>query len=145
MTVLDLNDFEMPIYSVDKEREDGIPSLATEFKEHINATDGIVISFAEHNGAYSVAFKNIMDWISRMDKSTWADKPMFLMATSPRGRGGSTVLEIAVSKFKYMTSWNISSFSLPSFMANFDDETRITDGELLSSFRAQLAIFADTL
>jgi hypothetical protein len=29
--VLDLNDYEMPIYSMDKEAESGIPQLATDF------------------------------------------------------------------------------------------------------------------
>ena len=66
--LLDLNDFEMPIYSIDKEKENGIPDLAKEFKQYIKDCDGIIISFAEHNGAYTAAFKNIFDWISRIEK-----------------------------------------------------------------------------
>ena len=49
-TVLDLNDFEMPIYSSDRENSDGIPELAKTFVDHIKTADGIIISFAEHNG-----------------------------------------------------------------------------------------------
>ena len=60
--LLDLNDFEMPIYSIDREKESGIPELAQQFKQHILDADGILISFAEHNGAYTAAFKNVMDW-----------------------------------------------------------------------------------
>ena len=33
--VLDLNNFEMPLFSVDKEAEQGIPELAYRFKEEI--------------------------------------------------------------------------------------------------------------
>ena len=33
VNVLDLNDYEMPIYSIDRENEDGIPDLAYTFKE----------------------------------------------------------------------------------------------------------------
>jgi NAD(P)H-dependent FMN reductase len=59
--LLDLNDFEMPIFSIDRELESGIPALAYEFKKQVKDVDGIVISFAEHNGAYSAAFKNAFD------------------------------------------------------------------------------------
>ena len=143
VTLLDLNDFEMPIYSIDKENEGGIPELAHKFKSHINNTDGIVISFAEHNGAYSAAFKNIYDWISRIEKSVWADKPMFLMATSPGGRGGETVLQIANDKFKRSNS--VVTFSLPSFNQNFNELDGITNAESLAQFNIQLALFEKAL
>ena len=60
--VLDLNDYEMPVFSVDKEKESGIPQLAHDFFSKIGSADLLVISFAEHNGSYSAAFKNIFDW-----------------------------------------------------------------------------------
>ncbi|MEN8681446.1 MAG: NAD(P)H-dependent oxidoreductase [Akkermansiaceae bacterium] len=63
---LDLNDFEMPIYSEDKEEASGIPQEAKDFLAAIQAADGIVLSLAEHNGSYSAAFKNVLDWTSRV-------------------------------------------------------------------------------
>ncbi|MFK8008623.1 MAG: NADPH-dependent FMN reductase [Saprospiraceae bacterium] len=141
VNILDLNDFEMPIYGIDKEKESGIPTLAHDFKAHLKNSDGIIISFAEHNGAYSAAFKNIMDWVSRMEGSTWEDKPMLLLATSPGGRGGQTVLEIAFNKFQRMTKNTVAQFSLPSFGQNFSAENGITEEELLKSFKEQLKIF----
>lgn len=145
VTVLDLNDFEMPIYSIDREKETGIPELAYEFKKQIKEADGIIISFAEHNGAYSVAFKNVFDWISRIEKDVWGNKPMFLMATAPGGRGGRTVLELAVNKFRRMTDNELVHFSLPSFRANFSEEKGITDEELNQSFQQELIAFSEAL
>jgi chromate reductase len=141
VNVLDLNDFEMPIYGIDREKAEGIPQLAHDLKQHIKDADGIIISFAEHNGAYSVAFKNVMDWMSRMEGSTWEEKPMLLLATSPGGRGGSTVLDIAVNKFKFMNKATQSNFSLPFFSKNFNAEEGITDAELLVKFKEALAVF----
>lgn len=141
VNLLDLNDFEMPIFNVDREKESGIPDLALAFKKHIENSDGIIISFAEHNGAYSAAFKNIFDWISRIGKDVWANKPMFLMATSPGGRGGQTVLDIAVKKFKFMNPNTQVSFSLPSFHKNFSHENGIVDEELRNKFEKQLSQF----
>lgn len=142
---LDLNDFEMPIYGIDYETENGIPELAHIFKEKIKNVDGIVISFAEHNGAYSTAFKNIFDWISRIEQDVWYNKPMFLLGTSPGGRGASTILEIAVNKLSRMTEGKVVDFSLPSFHQNFHSENGITEVDLASSFQLKLEAFSATL
>ena len=85
--IVDLNDFEMPIYSIDRENKAGIPQLAKDFKRILHEADGIIISFAEHNGAYSAAFKNIFDWISRMGKDIWGNKPMLSFSHCPRTNG----------------------------------------------------------
>jgi NAD(P)H-dependent FMN reductase len=85
--VLNLNDFEMPIYSTDREEKNGIPELAKKFLSKIEASDTLFISLAEHNGAYTTAFKNIMDWGTRANSKMFFKKPMLLMATSPGARG----------------------------------------------------------
>ncbi len=128
--VLDLNAYEMPIYSVDNEKENGIPQLAQDFYAKIGSADFIVISFAEHNGNYSTAFKNILDWTSRINAKTFQEKPMLLLATSPGARGGSSVLDIATKRFPFQGGIVKGSFSLPSFNENFDAEKGITNEEL---------------
>lgn len=133
--VLDLNDYEMPIYSTDKEKENGIPQPAHDFYKKIGDADFILISFAEHNGAYSTAFKNILDWMSRINGKTFQEKPMLLLATSPGARGGSSVLEMANKRFPFQGGIVKGTFSLPSFNDNFDTEkgeisNRVLDAEL---------------
>lgn len=128
--ILDLNDYEMPIYSMDKESATGIPQLAQDFYAKIGNSDLIIISFAEHNGAYSTAFKNIFDWISRINSKTFQEKSMLLLSTSPGPRGGATVLEIAKGRFPFQGGMVKGSFSLPSFSANFDSEKGIIDTDL---------------
>ena len=127
--VLDLNDYDMPIFSVDREKEDGIHPLAQRFYDRIGAADCIVISFAEHNGSYSAAFKNIFDWASRINAKTFQQKPMLLLATSPGARGGSSVLDIATKRFPFQGGDVKGSFSLPSFHENFK-EGKIINEEL---------------
>ena len=60
--ILDLNDYELPLFSVDREEELGQPKLAHDFLAKIASCDGLIISFAEHNGSFSVAYKNLVDW-----------------------------------------------------------------------------------
>ncbi|MCC1484181.1 NADPH-dependent FMN reductase [Winogradskyella immobilis] len=127
--VLDLNDFNLPMYGIDYENDQGIPDNANTFLNHIKSSDGIVLSLAEHNGAYTVAFKNIFDWMSRIDKEVFQKKPMLLMATSPGGRGGKTVLELAKNTFPHLGGHIVSTYSLPSFYSNFLDN-KIIDKDL---------------
>ena len=87
--VLDLNDYELPLFSVDKEQELGQPQLAQDFFAKIGASDALIISFAEHNGSYTAAYKNIFDWCSRINQKIFQDKPVVLLSTSPGARGGS--------------------------------------------------------
>ncbi|MCB9231032.1 MAG: NAD(P)H-dependent oxidoreductase [Bacteroidia bacterium] len=145
VNLLDLNDFEMPIYSIDREKESGIHPLAEKFKAILRESDGILISFAEHNGAYSTAFKNIFDWISRQEKDVWYSKPMFLLATSPGARGGRTVLEIAMNKFKFMNQNTLVDFSLPSFNENFSETEGITQPDMKAAFLEKLALYEAAL
>jgi len=138
LNILDLNDFEMPIYHPDRHKE-GVPQAAQDFFNHISNCDGVIISFAEHNGTYTAAFKNIYDWASTIDGKTWQEKPLFLMATSPGARGGISVLDAASARFPHMGGQVLASFSLPSFNANFNDG--ISDETLLAQFKDGLETF----
>jgi chromate reductase, NAD(P)H dehydrogenase (quinone) len=117
--ILDLNDYEMPIYSIEREQRDGIHPLAIDFYNKLESADLIIISFAEYNGSYTAAFKNIFDWISRINNKTFQNKKMILLVTSPGGRGGKTVLENAISRFPHHGANIVGSFHLPSFHQNF--------------------------
>ncbi len=55
--LLDLNDFEISLFSEDKEKEIGQPELAKAFLAKIGDSDALIISFAEHNGSYAAAYK----------------------------------------------------------------------------------------
>jgi len=145
VVTIDLNDFEMPIFSLAREAASGIPEPAQRFKELVRQVDGVLISFAEHNGSYSVAFKNLLDWASRIKEPMWLDKPLCFMATSPGARGGRTVLDAAVSRAPFMGGQVISSFSLPSFGEHFDPELGIKDEPLASELSAALKAFAERL
>jgi chromate reductase, NAD(P)H dehydrogenase (quinone) len=98
--ILDLNDFEMPIYSIDREQASGIPAPAHAFYQKIGEADALLISFGEFNGSYSVAYKNVFDWTSRITKDVYQGKPAVIMATSPGPGGAQSVLASAVGSEK---------------------------------------------
>ena len=146
VTTLDLNDYEMPIYSLDRQEADGIPQEAHDFYDALGAADALLISFAEHNGSYTVAFKNVFDWASRIDMRVYHDKPIVMLSTSPGGGGGGFVLRTAGHLAGYFGNKVLASLAIPRFGENFDtDAGALSDAELDAELRAALAKLATVL
>lgn len=121
--ILDLNDYELPLFSEDLEREIGKPQAATDFLAKLGSADALIVSFAEHNGNYSAAFKNLFDWCTRQaGRDVYQNKPMLLLATSNGARGGKSVLEIATNASPRFAGDVRASVSVPSFSENFDSD-----------------------
>ena len=140
-----LSNYEMPIYSEDRQESDGIPDKAILFKRYISDSDGVILSLAEHNGSYTAAFKNINDWISVIENDVWCSKPILLLSTSNGIRGGKTVLETAHSRFSRDYKYQIPYFSLPSFNKNFNINQGILDVRLNQDFQAVIIDFENIL
>jgi len=140
--VLDLNDFQMPLFSVDIEATIGQHPLAQAFLDKIASADILVVSLAENNSNYSAAFKNVFDWCSRIMGKVFQEKPMLLMATSDGKRGGANVLEIAKNALPRYGADIKAVFSLPSFYENFDIEKgKISNPELDEQLRETVKNF----
>lgn len=118
--LLDLNDFELPLFSEDEEKEIGSPEPAKRFFSKLGEADAIIVSFAEHNGSYTAAFKNLFDWCSRIDQKVYQNKPMVLLSTSPGKGGAGSVLKLATESAPYFAGDVRASVSVPSFYENFD-------------------------
>lgn len=127
--ILDLNDFTVPTYAIDIEKNEGIPKAAIDFYNKIGEADLLIISMAEHNGNYTAAFKSILDWMSRIEGKLFQGKKMLLLSTSPGARGASSVLEISKDRFPRHDANLVGTFSLPSFYENFDYDKGIVTNE----------------
>lgn len=144
LITVDLNEYEMPLFSVDNEAKNGFSDNALKLNALLDEVDGFVISLAEHNGAYSAAFKNTFDWLSRIEGNVWRNKPMLLLAASPGARGGQSVLEIALGRFPYQGAKIVSSMSFPSFYDNFI-ENEIVNSELKLSLLTKVQEFENSI
>lgn len=142
VTLLDIHNLEMPIYSEEREKESGIPAFAHDFYQAIGEADAVVISFAEYNGSYTSAYKNLFDWASRIDMKVYQDKPMIMLATSPGAGGAQSVLAAAEASAPFFAADVKGALSLPNFFDNFDMEKgEVTD----ESFNKQLNEIISTL
>lgn len=145
INLIDLNDYEMPIFSVDREKK-GYPEEAKKFLKNIEECDAIICSLAEHNKIYSAAFKNIYDWASRIEVKVWQGKPMFVMATSTGGFGGGNVLEHAKKFFPGFGADIKETFSLQKFDENFDlEKGEISNKEFAKELQEKIEDFKKIL
>ena len=68
VTLVDLRDFQMPLYDGDLEQQEGLPSNARKLKELMIAHHGFLISAPEYNSSISGVLKNTIDWTSRQSE-----------------------------------------------------------------------------
>ncbi|MBD8084474.1 NADPH-dependent FMN reductase [Chryseobacterium caseinilyticum] len=144
INLIDLNDFDMPVFSIDREKN-GFPDEAHQFLKQIEECDVIICSLAEHNRSYSAAFKNIFDWASRINVKVFQNKPMLLMSTSPGGYGGGNVMNTAKTFFPQFAADVKETFSLSKFYENFDLETGVINPEILKDLNEKIESFKNQI
>ncbi len=139
---IDLNDYEMPLYSPERE-EEGLPELAQKFFDKIGSVDAVIVSFAEYNGSFTPAWKNIYDWASRIDAKVYQGKKVVMLAATPGGRAGAGVLGAATSGAPHFGAELVGSLGVGSFMNNFDSEAgEITNSDLQAQLKEVIAALA---
>ena len=84
-----------------------------------------VISYAEHNGSYTAAYKNLFDWMSRITRGVFQDRPTLLLSTSPGPGGAANVLAAAKNSAPHFAADVRAAVSVPSFHHNFDLESNL--------------------
>ncbi len=94
VTLIDLKDFEMPLYDGDLEAEQSLPENAKKLKKIFMEHDGFFIASPEYNSSFSPLLKNTLDWISRPHEKDEPPLPAFkgkvaaIGSISPGGLGG---------------------------------------------------------
>ncbi len=95
VTLISLRDFRLPLFDEDLEAAQGMPESALKLKKLFGEHDGLIIASPEHNGTFTAALKNAIDWVSRGTSpgepalSVFGGKTAAILAASPGGYGGS--------------------------------------------------------
>jgi chromate reductase len=121
VTLINLNDYDAPMFSEDLEKESGVPESIQNLKAVFETHDAFMIASPEHNGMMPAFFKNMMDWLSRAGGKIFQEKPVLLMSTSPGPRGGQTNLQNMKNVFPYWGATAVfADFSVGSFFQAYD-------------------------
>lgn len=134
VTVLDIHDWVIPIYSQDMDESHFTPPEISELMDRIKDFDAYVIASPEHNGGPTVFFKNITDWLSRRSDKIMEDKPILLLSTSPGRRGALRSRTYYEENLHRIGGRVVASFGLPSFNHS------MIDGEVIPEEREKLLV-----
>ncbi len=133
VAVLNLEDYPLPLFDEDLEREQGTPQNATKLKRLFLDHDGLLIASPEYNSSITPLLKNTIDWVSRSAEgepplAAYRGKVAALMATSPGGLGG---LRGLVHVRSILSSIGVivlpDQIAVPRAFEAFDDQGRLTD------------------
>jgi len=130
--VIKLTDYPLEMFGEDIEKERGYSIDLKMLLQEIKSADGLIISVNEHNGGPSAFFKNVMDWLSRVEYKFLEGKKVLLMSTSDGKGGAAAALEYVKNRIPRHNGVVTESFSFPGFKDHFSvSENKITD-EILS-------------
>lgn len=130
--------YNLPMFSVDYEKEHGYTNSLIELKNDLSAAKGLILSVNEHNSNPSAFFKNLIDWLSRLERKFLDNTKIILMSTSPGRRGAASSLAKVEEILPRFGGEVIATFSLPQFKDNFDIKKGILDAQMASDHEQAL-------
>ncbi len=143
--LLNMSNFPFPMYSADYETANGYSNSLIELKNDIQKSDGLLISVNEHNSNPSGFFKNLLDWLSRVDRGFLEGTKVLLMSTSPGKGGAKHALAVVEQLLPRFGATITGTFSLPLFNENFKVGEGIAHAELSKLHQDQLDQFLNAL
>ena len=89
--IISLRDYAAPLFCIDDEEATGFPPAMEALNAKLAEADGYILSSPEYNSSVTPVLKNTIDWLSRISRQVFNDKPLLLLAASPGGRAGLSV------------------------------------------------------
>jgi NAD(P)H-dependent FMN reductase len=154
VTLIDLDDYPMPVYHGDLEASEGMPANALELRKLFLEHDALLIASPENNGSVSSLLKNTIDWLSRSigdghgDNSGLAPyrgKTAAMLAASPGAFGGVSGLSHLrpiLSKLGVLVL--AQQVTLPHADTAFDAEGRLASESADRAVRGVARALAET-
>lgn len=88
VTLLDLNDYVLPLYHGDLEDAEGLPANAAKLITLIAEHAGLLIASPEYNSMFTPLLKNTLDWCTRGEDNPFVGKVAAVVSASPGAFGG---------------------------------------------------------
>jgi NAD(P)H-dependent FMN reductase len=95
VTLLDLNDYVLPLYHGDLEETSGLPANAAKLIGHIQGHHALLVASPEYNSMITPLLKNTLDWCSVADENPFIGKVASVISASPGALGGVRSLVMA--------------------------------------------------
>ncbi len=137
VTLLDLNDFAMPLYHGDLEDAQGLPENAERLIGLIGEHHALLVASPEYNSMLTPLLKNTVDWCTRANDNPFEGKVAAVISASPGIYGGVRSLQLAQQLFLKVGCHVVpGQCTLPHADKAFDSQGRPTDPSTAKSVQA---------
>lgn len=151
VTVIDLKDFQMPLYDGDLEAAEGLPKTAIKLKNLFIEHDGFYIASPEYNSSFSALLKNALDWISRPHEkdeaplSAYNGKTAAIGSVAPGAFGGLRgLVPLRMMLGNIMVHVIPNQVAIPFGFDAFDDQDEFKDEHHVRMLETSIEQFVQT-
>lgn len=122
----------IPLYDGDVESAGGIPTAVRDLGTVIANADGLLLATPEYNNSLPGAFKNAIDWFSRIEdgpRPVFTGKPVAIIGASPGGFGTLLAQDAWLSVLRTLETrpWFGGRLLVSRASGAFDAEGRLAD------------------
>jgi NAD(P)H-dependent FMN reductase len=145
VTLIDLNDYVLPLYHGDLEDTDGLPEAAVKLIELINRHHALLIASPEYNSMITPLLKNTIDWCTRGEANPFAGKVAAVVSASPGALGGIRSLQLAQQLLLKLGCYIVPRQTMLSHADKaFDAKGQLTDARALKGVNELAAALVET-
>jgi NAD(P)H-dependent FMN reductase len=140
VTLLDLNDYVLPLYHGDVEDTGGLPENAKKLIALIQQHDALLIASPEYNSMITPLLKNTIDWCTRGDDDPFSGKVAAVISASPGGFGAVRSLVMAQQLLLKLGCHVVpGQCALPQAGKAFDAAGKLLDARVEKAVRSLVA------
>lgn len=128
LNIIDVNENQIPMYSPQRELE-GIPSEIEKIYKLITSEKQLIIFTPEYNGYTTPYFKNIFDWLSRVEHSFLKGIEVKIITVTPGSAGGASVRKILSESMPFFGASSVDSYGLADYYTKVEENNLQDDLE----------------
>ncbi len=105
------------------------PSEITRIYDLIRSDNKFIIFTPEYNGYTTAYFKNILDWLSRIEHGFLKDIDVKIISVSPGRTGGASVRKILSDSMSFFGAKSVETYGFANYYTKVEEETVTEDLE----------------
>ncbi len=126
LNIVEITEEAIPMYSPQLEAE-GIPEEIKRIYEIIKSDNKLIIFTPEYNGYTTPYFKNIFDWLSRVEHAFLTDIDVKIVTVTPGSTGGASVRKILSESLPFFGAKSVEDYGLGDFYTKVEEDNLTED------------------
>ncbi len=145
VTLIDLNDYILPLYHGDLEETEGLPANAVKLIELITRHHALLIASPEYNSMITPLLKNTLDWCTRGEDNPFPGKVAAVVSASPGMFGGVRSQKLAQQLLLHLGCHVVPGQTILAHADKaFDASGALTDARAQKSVRTLATALVET-